>query len=81
MGQARVTGFAARSGLIMSGAQDPAGVARATLAALGRKTTVWPGLLSKVLIDPLSLLPRFGSTLIMTRIMGGMTKHRHGTGS
>jgi len=71
------TGFAMRSNLRQSGGVDAAVVARETLAALGRRTTVRRGLLSKVLIGSLALLPRFGRTSIMGSIMAGMTKHRY----
>jgi short-subunit dehydrogenase len=71
------SGFAARSDLRMGSATSPATVARETLNALGRKTTVWPGFLSKILIGSLALLPRFARTAIMGRIMAGMTKHQY----
>ncbi len=67
------SGFAARSGLSMGLSQTPEIVAKQSLAALGRKTTVRPGWLAKLLIGSLSLLPRSGRTLIMTQIMAGMT--------
>ena len=43
------TGFAARSGMTMTRAMQPRDVAVATLAALGRRTTVTLGGLSEVL--------------------------------
>ena len=46
--------------------------------ALGRKTTVVPGLLSKFLTYSLSALPRPARVRIMKLVMGGMTKHLHG---
>lgn len=67
------SGFAARAGLTMGLSQTPEIVARQSLAALGRKTTVRPGWLAKLLIGSLSLLPRWGRTAIMTQIMAGMT--------
>ena len=42
----------------------------------GRKTTVVPGLLSKVLTYSLAPLPRAGRTMIMGRVMSDMTRHR-----
>ncbi len=66
------SGFAARSGLTMGRAEDPAVVAPQTLDALGRRTTVRPGLLAKFLIGSLSTLPRFARTTIMGGIMKGM---------
>ncbi len=71
------SGFADRSRMRMGQAMQPQAVAEEALAALGCKTTVWPGMLSKILIGSLSTLPRFARTAIMGRIMAGMTKHLH----
>ena len=68
------SGFAKRAGMVLGATVDPATVAKETLDALGRQTTVRPGLLSKILIGGLALLPRFGRTAIMGMIMGGMVK-------
>lgn len=70
------SGFAARAGMRMGAAVKPADVAQATLDALGRKTTVVPGLLSKVLTYALLPLPRPSRARVMGRVMRGMTKHR-----
>ncbi len=72
------SGFAARAGMVMGAAAQPADVARATLDALGRKMTVVPGSLSKALTYSLLPLPRRGRVRIMRRVMAGMTKHPHG---
>jgi short-subunit dehydrogenase len=53
--------------------QTPDVVARQSLKALGKKTTVRPGWLAKLLIGSLSMLPRGTRTRIMTQIMAGMT--------
>lgn len=71
------SGFAGRARMEMGQAMQPAEVARDALAALGRKTTVWPGVMSKILIGSLATLPRFARTAIMSRIMAGMTKRLH----
>ncbi len=68
------SGFAARARMTMGGAEQPATVARATLAALGRKMTVTPGPRSKLLTWSLLTAPRALRVRIMARIMGGMTK-------
>ncbi len=76
------TGFAARAGMTMARALQPRDVAVATLAALGRRTTVTPGGLSKVLRWSLATLPRSARTRVMGRVMAGMTgagAHRTGT--
>jgi uncharacterized protein len=69
------SGFAERARMRMGKAETPETVARATLAALGRKTTVRPGLLTKFLSGSLATLPRFGRTMVMGSIMKGMTRH------
>lgn len=68
------SGFAARAGMQLGQTVDPSTVAQEALRALGRQTTVSPGLLSKVLVGSLSLLPRQGRIAIMSRIMMGMTR-------
>ncbi|MBC8100640.1 MAG: SDR family NAD(P)-dependent oxidoreductase [Armatimonadetes bacterium] len=70
------SGFAAQADMQMSRAAQPADVAQATLNALGRKTTVRPGWLSKFLSGALSLSPRPRRVRAMGRIMAGMTKHK-----
>jgi len=69
------SGFAARSGTRMGAAVTPVVVAAATLNALGRRTTVVPGALSKMLTYSLGPLPRSARARIMGRVMHGMTKH------
>jgi uncharacterized protein len=66
------SGFAARAGMRMSRALSPDEVARATVRALGRRTTVLPGLLSKVLTWSLAPLPRGRRVGIMGHVMRGM---------
>ncbi len=70
------SGFEARANMRMSAALEPQVVARETLDALGRRSTVIPGLLSKVLIYSLAPLTRPLRTRIMARVMGDMTKHQ-----
>ncbi len=73
------SGFAARAGQRMGATVKPEDVARATLDALGRRVTVLPGALSKVLGLSLAPLPRGARVRIMGRVMNGMTKHRRGS--
>jgi uncharacterized protein len=62
------------------GATVPASVvARETLGALGRRRTVRPGWLTKVLTAGLSALPRPARVRLMERVMAGMTDHRRST--
>lgn len=67
------SGFGARAGMRMGVALTAADVAGPTLAALGRRTTVAPGLLSKVLTWSLAPLPRSARVRVMGVIMRGMT--------
>ncbi|MDJ0711716.1 MAG: SDR family oxidoreductase [Woeseiaceae bacterium] len=70
------SGFAKRANMQMGAAQNAADVPAATMSSLGRRTTVRPGRLSKLLGFALSTLPRWGRVRVMTLIMGGMTKHQ-----
>lgn len=68
------SGFAARAGMQMGMALPARAVAQATLDALGRRSTVRPGWLSKLLEASLRLVTRWGRVRIMARVMGGMTR-------
>ncbi|MBL0869073.1 MAG: SDR family NAD(P)-dependent oxidoreductase [Phycisphaerales bacterium] len=71
------SGFAARAGMVMGLSQGPGAVAGATLRALrSRRGTVRPGAVSKLLGWSLSTLPRFARVMVLTRIMGQMTRGR-----
>ncbi|SRR5579883_1828881 len=71
------SGFGKRADMKMSMGQKPSVVAKATLLALGKRTTVRPGWLSLLLEWSLSPLPRWGRVRILSIIMSGMTKHQH----
>ncbi len=73
------SGFAARADLQMPQALPAEVVARVTMQALGRRTTVRPGWLSKLLGWSLAMLPRWGQVLVITRVMKGMTAHQPST--
>jgi len=75
------SGFAARARMQMRVALEPEDVARSTLKALGRTSTVLPGALSKLLTYSLAPLPQRARVRIMGRVMGGMTKQRNRTNS
>jgi short-subunit dehydrogenase len=70
------SGFATRANLQMAQALPAEVVARVTMRALGRKTTVRPGWLSKLLGWSLAMLPRWGQVMVMTQVMKGMTAHQ-----
>ncbi|MEM0964433.1 MAG: SDR family NAD(P)-dependent oxidoreductase, partial [Bacteroidota bacterium] len=70
------TGFADVAGMRMGATVPIPTVVEQSLRALGRKQTVRPGLLTKVLLAGLRSVPRSGSVRIMERVMGGMTQHQ-----
>lgn len=70
------SGFGKRANIKMSMALKPTDVGIPILKALGRKTTVLPGILTKFLVYSLRTVPRWGKVKIMTKVMGGMTEHQ-----
>jgi short-subunit dehydrogenase len=71
------TGFATRAKMNLgSGAEKPEVIAKGALTALGNRATVRPGFIAKFLGYSLSTAPRFIRVMIMTAIMGGMTKQQ-----
>jgi short-subunit dehydrogenase len=70
------SGFSRRANMEMSMSLKPAQVGVPILKALGRKTTVLPGLLTKLLVYSLRTVPRWGKVKIMEKVMGGMTEHQ-----
>jgi len=70
------SGFGARAGMQLGRAPGPDVVARETLAALGRRATVRPGVQSKLLELALKTVPRWARVRIMGQVMRGMTRHQ-----
>lgn len=70
------SGFAQRANMKMSMSMTPSQVGVPILQALGRKTTVLPGLLTKFLVYALRTVPRWCKVKIMEKVMGGMTVHQ-----
>jgi uncharacterized protein len=70
------TGFAEVADMHMGPSVPASVVARVTLDALGRRRTVRPGWLSKVLAAGLGMMPRAQRVLVMERVMAGMTRHQ-----
>lgn len=68
------TGFGERAGMKFTIAAQPASVAKVALSALGRSTTVVPGWFSKLLNWSLLPLPRWGKTMILTRVIKKMAQ-------
>lgn len=72
------SGFGQRANLKMNMSLTPQQVGIPILRALGRKTTVLPGFLTKFLVYSLRTVPRWGKIKIMKLVMGGMTEHQRG---
>lgn len=70
------SGFEERANMKMSMSLKPSDIGVPILKALGRKTTVLPGLLTKILVYSLRTVPRWGKIKIMQKVMGGMTRHQ-----
>jgi short-subunit dehydrogenase len=70
------SGFSQRANMKMSMSLTPSQVGVPILKALGRKTTVLPGALTKLMVYSLRTVPRRGKVKIMEKVMGGMTKHQ-----
>lgn len=67
------SGFAARAALKMSNAMSSDVVSRVALGALGRMTTVRPGVMTKILDGSLRIVPRLIRSRILGLVMRGMT--------
>lgn len=67
------TGFGARSGMRLNNAESAALVAADILGALGKQSTVVPGIKAKLLYAALMTAPRFLRVKIMKAAMAGMT--------
>lgn len=70
------SGFEARANMKMNMAMQPEQVAIPMLKALGRKSTILPGFLTKFLVGSLRTVPRWAKVRIMQKVMGGMTAHQ-----
>ena len=69
------TGFAARANMKNGKSMDPSKIAPEILDALGRKSTVLPGFLSKLLVYSMVPLPRWARISIMGKVMRGMASN------
>ena len=68
--------FGERANMNMGNPMQPEEISLPILKALGKKPTVLPGRLTKILVYALRTLPRWGKVRIMKQVMGGMTKHQ-----
>ncbi len=70
------SGFAERANMQMGLALEARDMAAPILRALGRKSTVLPGGLTKLLVASLATLPRSGKVRVLGKVMQGMTAHQ-----
>ena len=70
------SGFSTRANMKMGNTLNPKDISLPILKALGKKTTVLPGYLTKLLVYSLRTVPRWGKVKIMKKVMGDMTKHQ-----
>jgi short-subunit dehydrogenase len=70
------TGFGKRADMRLNSAMNPKDIAVPILKALGKRTTVLPGFLSKLLSYSLKTVPRWAKVRIMKTVMAGFTKHQ-----
>jgi short-subunit dehydrogenase len=70
------SGFAGRADMKMGNVLNPKDIGVPILRALGRNSTVLPGILSKVLVYSLRTIPRWAKVRAMKVVMGGMTRHQ-----
>jgi len=70
------SGFSQRANMKMSISLKPSQIGVSILKALGRKTTVLPGFLTKILVYSLRAVPRWAKIKIMKKVMRGMTAHQ-----
>ena len=67
--------FAERAGMVMDKALKPSDIAIPILKAIGKKSTVFPAMFTKILMAGLRSVPRWGKIRVMKQVMGGMTRH------
>lgn len=68
------SGFAARANMAMGFCDAPGVVPRETLDRLGKRSTVRPGRLAKLLTASFTGMPRWARVMIMTKVMRGMAR-------
>lgn len=70
------SGFSTRANMQMSSSLSPEAVGVPIIHAIGKKRTVLPGFLTKLLVYNLRMTPRWGKIRIMGKVMSGFTKHQ-----
>lgn len=71
------SGFSKRANMKMSMALKPEDVAAPIIKAIGKKASVLPGFLTKILVYNLRMTPRWGKIRIMGNVMKGFTNHQN----
>ncbi|TDO28509.1 SDR family NAD(P)-dependent oxidoreductase [Sediminibacterium goheungense] len=67
-----LTGFGDRANMTMGRSLRPSDISVPILRALGKKNTVLPGTLTRILMFGLGMVPRRKKVLIMKKVMAGM---------
>ena len=70
------SGFAKRADMKMDMTMKPEEVGVPIIKAIGLKSSILPGFLTKFLVYNLRMTPRWAKTMIMGKVMGGFTKHQ-----
>jgi hypothetical protein len=70
------SGFSERANMKMDMTMRPEDVGVPIIRAIGRRSSLLPGFLTKFLVYNLRMTPRWAKTRIMGKVMGGFTKHQ-----
>ncbi|MCB9263426.1 MAG: SDR family NAD(P)-dependent oxidoreductase [Lewinellaceae bacterium] len=70
------SGFSERANMKMNLSLKPEDVGVPMIRAIGKQTTLLPGLLTKFLVYNLRMVPRWAKVRIMGNVMKGFTKHQ-----
>lgn len=70
------SGFSERANMKMGKTLRPEDVGVPIIQAIGRKTTLLPGFMTKFLVYNLRMLPRWAKIRLMGTVMKGFTKHQ-----
>ena len=70
------SGFAERANMKLNKSLKPEEIVVPMIKAIGKRTTLLPGFLTKFLVYNLRLVPRWAKVRIMGNVMHGFTKHQ-----
>ncbi len=70
------SGFSERANMVMNMSLKPEDVGVPIIEAIGRKSNILPGFLTKLLVYNLRMTPRWGKIRIMAKVMQGFTRHQ-----